>query len=205
MYCIACGTPNSDQEKFCHRCGKPLVAAAGQAVGVAAPSVPAAPTAPYRNGNRLVVPKGAPLPGYCVKCGEPVTGEFFKKKFQWHSPWLYLLILIGILIYAIVAMILMKYAEVMVPLCPAHRQRRRNFMIAGWVMFLGSVPAGIFVGSLFPGDEGVGWGLLTGFLLFVGAIVAASVNTLMRPKEITADSATFGGVCEAFLTRLPAR
>ena len=42
MYCIACGTPNSDQDKFCSRCGKPLVTAAGTQAVAAAPAVAAA-------------------------------------------------------------------------------------------------------------------------------------------------------------------
>ena len=36
MYCIACGAPNSEQEKFCQRCGKPLVTSTTAAQAVAA-------------------------------------------------------------------------------------------------------------------------------------------------------------------------
>ena len=203
MYCIACGAPNPEQEKFCQRCGKPLVTAAGaqSAAGAqfaaAAPAVPAAPTAAYRRGNKLVVPKGAPLPPYCVKCGEPVTGEFYKKTYYWHTPWLWLLAalgLLGLIALAIVSMAIRKRADLAIALCDEHRQRRKNFLTAAWVLALGFFPAGLLVGSLISNtDAAVGFGILTGCLLFVAAIVAGVKSAVLRPTEITDFSGTFSG------------
>lgn len=206
MYCIACGALNSDQEKFCHQCGKPLVAGAGAPIAAAAPSFPIAAAAAYRQGNRLVVPKGAPLPSYCVKCGQAVTSQALDKTFYWHSPWLYLLILVNLLVYAIVATIIRKKARVLVPLCDEHRQHRRNLLIATWVLALGFIPGGILVGSLIKDpDTAVAVGLLTGLALFVAAIVTAAKSNVMRPTEITDFQATFTGACEQFLALLPSR
>ena len=205
MYCIACGAQNSDQDKFCARCGKPLVAAAGQ-MAAAAAAVPAMPAAAYRLGDKLIIPKGAPLPNYCVKCGQPVTGEPFKKTFFWHNPWLFLLVLVNILVYAIVSMILRKRVDLVVPMCPEHLQRRKNLLIATWVLVLGFIPGGILVGSLFSNsDTGAGVGLLAGFLLLIAAFVTGIRAVILRPREITADSATFTGACEQFLAYLPSR
>ena len=205
MYCIACGAQNSDQDKFCARCGKPLVAAAGQ-MAAAAAAVPAMPAAAYRLGDKLIIPKGAPLPNYCVKCGQPVTGEPFKKTFFWHNPWLFLLVLVNILVYAIVSMILRKRVDLVVPMCPEHLQRRKNLLIATWVLGLGFIPGGILAGSLIhDSDTAVAVGLLTGFLLAIAAIVTGAMSVIMRPREITDVSATFSGVCEQFLTHLPSR
>ena len=210
MYCIACGAQNGDQDKFCNRCGKPLVAGAAQAAAMAAaPAVPAMATAAYRQGNKLVIPQGAPLPPYCVKCAQPVTGEFFRKKFQWHNPLLFLIAVISPIIYIIVAMILMKRVELLVPMCDEHRERRKKFLIATWVLALGFIPGGILIGVLVgnaaDSDTGAAVGLLVGFLMFVGAIVAGIKAAVMRPKEITPTSATFTGLCEPFLAHLPAR
>lgn len=210
MYCIACGAQNADQDKFCNRCGKPLAAGAGAQVAAAgaqaAAAVPAAPTDAYRQGNRLVVPKGAPLPPYCVKCGQPVTGEAFRKKFQWHNPWLLLIALLSPIIYIIIAMIIMKRVELLVPMCAEHRQRRKNFLIATWVLALGFIPAGIIVGAMInDSDTAVAVGMLTSFALFIAAIVMGVRAVIMRPKEITDFSASFTGACEPFLAQLPSR
>lgn len=205
MYCIACGAQNSDQDRFCNRCGKPLVAAAGQ-IAAAASAVPAMPTAAYRQGDKLIIPKGAPLPPYCVKCGQSVTGEPFRKSFFWHNPWLFLLVLVNILVYAIVAMIIRKRADLAIFICDDHRQRRRNLLIATWVLALGFIPGGILVGSLIhDSDTAVGLGILTSFLLLIAAFVAGGLSAVLRPKEITDSSATFSGACEQFLAMLPSR
>ena len=210
MYCIACGAQNSDQDKFCSRCGKPLVTGAGAQVAAAAvaaaPAAPAMPAAAYRQGNRLVVPKGASLPSYCVKCGQAVTGEPFKKTFFWHNPWLFLLVMVNLLVYAIVAMIIRKRFDLAVPMCPEHLQRRKNFLIATWVLGLGFIPGGILAGSLISdSNTGVAVGFLAAFLLLIGAFVAGAMAVILRPKEITDYSATFGGACEQFLSLLPSR
>jgi len=210
MYCIVCGAQNADQDKFCNRCGKPLVTGAGApAAAMAAPTVPPMPTAAYRQENKLVIPQGAPLPGYCVKCAQPVTGEFFKKKFQWHNPLLYLIVLISPIIYVIVALILMKRVELLVPMCDEHRQRRKNFLIATWVLVLGFIPGGILAGALVgnatDSNTGALVGMLVGFALMIAAFVTGARAVVMRPKEITPNSATFTGVCEPFLAMLPSR
>lgn len=210
MYCIACGAQNSDQDQFCNRCGKPLVTGVGAqvaaAAAAAAPAVPAMPAVAYRKGNRLVVPKGATLPSYCVKCGQPVTGPPFQKTFYWHNPLLFLLVLVNILVYAIVSMILRKRFDLAVPMCPEHLQRRKNLLIATWVLGLGFIPGGILAGSLIhDSDTAVAVGLLTGFLMLIAACVTGAMSVLLRPREITDVSATFSGVCEQFLAMLPSR
>jgi len=207
MYCIACGAQNGDQDKFCNRCGKPLVtSAAAAAAVVVSPSVPAAPSAAYRSGNRLVVPKGAPLPGYCVKCAQPAAGEPIKKIFFWHNPWIFLVALISPIIYIIVAVIVRKRAELMIPVCDEHRQRRKNMIIATWILVLGFIPAGILVGSLISdSDTAGGVGILTSTVLLIAAFVTGAKAATLRPREITDSSATFSGVGEQFLALLPSR
>ena len=50
--------------------------------------------------------------------------EYRKRKFYWHSPWMYLLILLHILVYLIAALAVRKTAVHNVGLCSARHQRR---------------------------------------------------------------------------------
>src|SRR5205814_1141094 len=84
----------------------------------------------WREGNQMVVRQGARLPDACVKCGGPPNGRPLRKTFYWHQPALAVLILAGVLLYAIVALIVRKSIRLEVPLCQAHAARRRNMMTA---------------------------------------------------------------------------
>jgi hypothetical protein len=183
MFCANCGTKNADSAATCTTCGNTL----------ARPVL-----ALRREGDNLVIPIGASLPPYCVKCGQPSAGVV-NKNFGWHQPWLYLLILFpGLLIYAIVATIVMKRQKIQVPLCDPHRQRRRMYLGIGWLLFLGCIPAGIWVGTSGPDMDG--WGMLVGFGAFFASLVLFALGSrVMAPKVITDVAGTYGGVSPAFL------
>ena len=75
----------------------------------------------YREGKILVVvPSGCGLPARCVKCGAP-SETLLTKAFRWHSSWVYLLILPGLIFYVIVALVVQRKARIGVPFCGAHR------------------------------------------------------------------------------------
>lgn len=122
-----------------------------------------------------------------------------KKNFGWHQPWLYLLIIFpGLLIYAIVATIVMKRQKLEVPLCDQHRQRRRMYLGIGWLLFLGCIPAGIWVGTSGPDMDG--WGMLVGFGAFFASLVLFVLGTrVMTPKVIDDREGKFAGVSPAFI------
>src|SRR3954447_19514028 len=78
------------------------------------------------------------LPPVCMKCGAPSTGHA-KKTFSWHPPWVIVLILGGLLPWAIVAAILTKRMTVRAPMCPAHRSHwlgRAWFVWGGFIALL---------------------------------------------------------------------
>src|SRR5579872_5285818 len=79
----------------------------------------------WRDGAVLVLSREASLPPRCVRCNEPADEPTKSRKVYWHSPWLYLLILFNLIIYAIVAAIVRKKAVVAPGLCSAHKKRRR--------------------------------------------------------------------------------
>jgi hypothetical protein len=164
-------------------------------------SGPAIPGTPYHDGKVLVVPAGASLPPMCVKCGEPVPGQFLTKNFRWHPPWIYLLILIGILIYVIVALVMQKSARISVPFCAAHRSWRANMNIIAAVLLLGWIPESLFLSYL---DVSAGWIVLISIAMPVaGLILLVVVSSSFAPVYIDHACAKFKGAGERFLATLP--
>jgi len=78
-------------------------------------------------------------PAVCIKCGRPADGERLKKTSSWHPRWVYILILIALLIYIIVALVLRKSTTLHIPLCLTHRTRYRMLRITGVILLLGSI------------------------------------------------------------------
>jgi hypothetical protein len=166
------------------------------------------PNAPevVRDGSHLFIalpPQGQAvyLPPVCVKCGQPAPGEPVVKTFSWHHPALYLLILIAVLIYVIVALVVRKTIRVGVPLCSRHAQRRKV-----WVTLSCSLPligiADAFVLPRFDMDPGWVVLIVVGFLL-VGLVCWIIASNPIRPCSIDSFRAEFSGFCDAFLDHIP--
>lgn len=77
----------------------------------------------WREGSLLAMELGAELPPRCIYCNRDESTRV-RRVFAWHTPWLYVLILAGFLVYAIVAVIVNKRARLAIPLCRAHQRRR---------------------------------------------------------------------------------
>ena len=159
-----------------------------------------APALASRRGKELFVPRSASLPASCVKCGAAATTPW-RKKFYWHTPWLFLLIIFpGLLIYAIVALIVRKNMELNLPLCETHHIDRKRYRLIGHFMLIGCIPAGIGLGMM--ASETLGW--VTGVLMFFVALIFFVVSGLgFRVTKIDEHGGVFRGACEPFLDRLP--
>ena len=152
-----------------------------------------------RAGALLIVPTGGELPERCVRCNEPATMEK-RKTYSWHHPALYLLILPGILIYAVVATVVSKKAKISIGLCEAHRTRRRNFGLAAFALLL------VGIGALLAAvnaEDGAGFGLLGGVSLLAAVLVAMYGTRVLYPSKIDRDEARLKGCGDAFLASLP--
>src|SRR5688572_2947188 len=112
----------------------------------------------WRDGDVLVVQKGASLPGRCVRCNADTRGTTLKQDYQWHHPALYILVVFGVLLYVIVAMSVRKTTTLQIGVCPNHVSSRKKGVLGSWALAI----AGAF--SLFAAIEGgsvFGWtGLL---------------------------------------------
>ena len=159
-----------------------------------------------RDGQKLIVPGALPgqtilLPSPCVKCGAPANGKPVNKVFYWHHPALYLLIVAGVLIYAIVAAIVRKSMRLTVPLCARHAQRRSTAVTLAWVIPLIGI-ADAFILPRFGVDGGV-VALITVAMVLTGIVIWSIVNYPIRPKSIDQHRGVFTGFSEAYLQQFP--
>ena len=163
------------------------------------------PLGPWNGEGLLIVSHNAVLPRNCVKCGVPTSEPLLKRKFSWHSPWYALLILIGLLPYAIVAMIVAKRMVVEVPLCTKHRERYKALKLAAIILLLASIPAMILAGTYLP-DDYQGMGIFGGFMaLLAGLICLIIYGGVLRPKYIDSYLGYFRNANPGFLSLLPPR
>jgi hypothetical protein len=156
----------------------------------------------WRDGTWLVCRKQAQLPSRCIKCNAPADGPRLNKKFYWHPPAFYLIIIINLFIYVIVAMIVRKTAKVGIKLCDQHASRRRTGIAMGWILFVVGIVVMFAMGTV-KGDAafiflfgGIG-------LMIAAAVVGIATTQTLRPKKIDDYFAWFTGVCPEYLAELP--
>lgn len=155
----------------------------------------------WNNGLHVVCSPYAALPDGCVKCGAPAVKRKVKK-LSWHEPWLYVLLLVSPLIYAVVAMIVQKKARVEYGFCGEHLKRHAYLVLSGWGTFGLSIL--LFFSPLLLGDAGV-WLLFCGMLGFIVAIVLGVIAS-RRPiwaHKITDQYVWIEGVSPAVREKLP--
>jgi hypothetical protein len=156
----------------------------------------------FRDGSKVVVPKGALLPPYCVKCGKSEVTRV-DKSFSWLNPLYYFLLFLGLGI-GLVYLIFRKRVKLSVPLCESHRQYMRRLTITATVLLVGCIPVGVLFGSLIGEPDGDMWGLLIGILMLFGGLIIVLSNRPLQATHIDNDRATLKGASEAFLSKLPA-
>lgn len=138
--------------------------------------------------------RAVPLPKRCVKCGRQAT-VLLERTFSWHEPWIYLLLLSGVVPYLILVLVLRKQIQIDVPLCADHDTSRQRALVVAWLIALAGVSALPFL----P----VGAGILTLVLaISAAAAVGLALGTTLRPARIDDQLATFRGCGEEFLRRL---
>jgi hypothetical protein len=151
------------------------------------------------------------LPRICLRCGASASVTR-SKNFSWYPPWVIVLILAGVVPFAIVAMVLTKRMRLQAPLCPQHKGHwfnRNLFIVLGALaLVILGVASIVLMASLDkqPGPRNN----LAGFLcLGVGALglvwliaVVIVQATAIRPREITDREMTLMGVAREFVDAL---
>lgn len=151
----------------------------------------------WREGAVLVLEPGAELPPRCVKCNEPAELPLKERKLYWHHPAYYLIALVALLIYAIVALIVRKQTTVAPGLCANHRKRRTLWITAA---ILGPL-LGFPMMTLSEGNCGF---ILLGALFLFGGIVGGLMGArIVYADRIDDHEVRLKGCGEAFLESLP--
>jgi len=154
----------------------------------------------WRDNRVMVMLPDAPIPHRCVKCNDPVEEPTKTRKVYWHSPWLYLLLLINVLIFAIVAMVVRKKATVQAGLCALHKKRRRAVITIAWVGALLGIVL-MYIGA--ASAAGIG-AVLFGTLVILGSIIFGMVaGRVVTPTRIDDRYVRLKGCGEAYLDTLP--
>ena len=154
----------------------------------------------WRDAKTLVMLPGAVLPDRCVKCNAPADAPTKNRKVYWHHWGIYLVVLINIIFYAIVALIVRKKAVVAPGLCARHKTRRAVALAIGWTGVLGGL-ALLFVGIAQTIDPA--FALLGLLLMLFAAIELIAFGRIVYPTRIDSDYVRLKGCKPAFLDTLP--
>ncbi|HEX4870110.1 MAG TPA: hypothetical protein VFV15_05230 [Moraxellaceae bacterium] len=159
----------------------------------------------WRDGKQVVLRRGADFPHRCVRCNAPGTPRARAQRFYWHSPWLYLLVIINILVYAVVALLARRSVKLHPALCDAHRRERRNATLLVIALVIGGV--GLLGAALDLDASGsplqpYALGAVPAVMLLAIAVAAWKLRTLTAAR-IDADEVRVRGVGRPFLDSLP--
>ncbi len=131
------------------------------------------------------------LPLVCMKCGAEAT-VVRKRQFSWYPPWIWILFLLSVWPFIIVALILTKRATVEIPFCPKHKNHFLWRLLAGGAGVAALVAVGIVAFSIAdaPNNRGTditGAVCLSWFVLlavFAVTIGVFNLLTTIRPTLI---------------------
>lgn len=127
----------------------------------------------WRLENVLIMSRDSgELPDRCVKCNDAAHEPTKTRTVHWHHPGFYLLLLINVILYLVVALIARKTVKVNPGLCARHKQKRALGLWIGW--------SGLIVGlaamSLAARNDQPGAALLLLFATF-GSIIAGMITS----------------------------
>jgi hypothetical protein len=155
----------------------------------------------WRDSTMLVLRKEAELPDRCMACNQPADGRRLKQTFYWHPPAYYLLVLINLIVYVLVAMMVRKSAKLEIGICERHQRQRFRAAIVGWV----GTPLGILaIASAGASRSGAPTFLIVGIGLLLFSLIFAIVRRqLVSPKRIDRNFVWLKGVHPDYLTEYP--
>lgn len=154
---------------------------------------------PWREGKLLVTKLNPVLPARCVKCNAATDTPQKRRNLYWHPPLVYLVLLINVIVYVIVAVIVRKRTVAMVSLCPEHRASRRNAILVAWLLIV--VGFGAMIGGI---ANDANWVTAVGAVVFLGGIIFGfAKGRLIYATKIDKEHVWLGGCGKDFLAEWP--
>ena len=154
----------------------------------------------WRDAKVLVMARDAgDLPNRCVKCNEAADEPTKTRTVYWHHPGFYLVLLINVIAYVIVALIARKTVKISPGLCARHKQRRGLGIAIGWGGFLLC-----FIGaSIAFASDSPGLGSLLVLATLVSIIAGMIMSRIVYARRIDERYVQLKGCGEPFLAALP--
>jgi hypothetical protein len=151
----------------------------------------------WRHHSQLVMTKDAQLPDRCTVCNAPADGFRLKRNLYWHPPAWYLLICLGVLFYAIAALVVRKKASIEIGLCRTDIQKRKRAIVIAWLLVGVSILVGILATIKEPAL------ILAAAVIFIGALIYGIIAAQpVTPARITDRLVYLKGVSAAYLNML---
>lgn len=155
----------------------------------------------WRHGDSVLLTPSGDLPPRCVKCNADAEQPVKPRTLYWHTPWLYILVIVSILIYIIVALIARKSVRLSPGLCAEHRTLRRNVILGSWLVALTGI--GLIGASI---DASSGALALLGIVALLGAMIFGLIKgRIVYAARIDQNRIELKGFGEPFLQSLPQR
>src|SRR4051812_25411228 len=151
--------------------------------------------------------KNAQLPPQCIKCCAPAEGGMLKRKLHWHSPWLYLMLLVvfwGWILLAIIASCISERATIHIGLCARHRRRRVIHLTISWMILLGAIVATAGAMDIHDHDWEASLGWTAVFLAVAAPVYGTLACRMVVPTKIDRDYVWLKGVSKEFAGQFPA-
>lgn len=154
----------------------------------------------WRDSDMVVLHKQAEMPHRCVKCNAPVSNEGVIKNFSWFHSGYYLLLLVNLLVFIVVAFLVRKTATVNIGLCEQHREIRKNRLYTCWLT--GAIS--LFMCFLSVSTFNSGGLFLLGLILFLTSIIVGSITSkVIKVKRIDDNYIWMEGINRDFVAELP--
>jgi hypothetical protein len=154
----------------------------------------------WRDGKILIASRDAVFPLRCVKCNGVAEPRRESYRMRWHhSAWYLLLFVIPLVLYALVALKVTRWATVHVGLCRRHHRLRAASRVVGWGG-LAAIVVVLAVGIGFGSATAIGWSLLA---LLPWALVSMALSPQLIAVRIDEKTVRFRGCGREFLNSLP--